>query len=167
MSQKPYIKNTEFRSLIRMIGTSLEGDRLIENGISQIKGVGRRIAQAIVRVAGIDPNTRIGMLTEDQCEELEKMIKNPTKFGIPHWMVNRQKDLKTGEDRHVSGTDINLMLKIDIDRMKRTNSWKGIRHKLGLKVRGQRTRCTGRSGLTVGYYRKKAKEKEKKKTTAL
>lgn len=152
-----YIKNPDFRNLVRMIGTSLEGNRLVENGIRQIKGVGARLAQAVVRVAEIDPQIRIGLLSEEECEKIEEIIKNPNKFGIPEWMVNRQKDLRTGENRHLSGTEIDLILKMDIDRMKRTKSWKGIRHQLNLKVRGQRTRCTGRRGLTVGYYRRKKK----------
>ncbi|MHA1821307.1 MAG: 30S ribosomal protein S13 [Promethearchaeota archaeon] len=152
-----YIKTSDFRNLVRMIGTSLEGDRLLENGLRQIKGVGPRLAQAVVRVLGLDPTMRIGLLTEEQVEKIEEVIKDPLKFGIPRWMVNRQKDLRTGKDLHVSGTDIDLILKMDIDRMKRTRSWKGIRHQLHLKVRGQRTRCTGRRGLTIGYYRKKKK----------
>ena len=152
-----YIKVPDYRNLVRMIGTSLDGDRLVENGLRQIKGVGARFSQAIVRIAGIDPTTRVGLLSEEECEKLEDIIKNPVKFGIPDWMVNRQKDLRTGENRHFSGTEIDLVLKMDLDRMKRTRSWKGERHQLNLKVRGQRTRCTGRRGLTVGYYRRKKK----------
>ncbi|MCP4764280.1 MAG: 30S ribosomal protein S13 [archaeon] len=152
-----YSKSPDFRNLVRMIGTSLEGDRLVENGIRQIRGVGARLAQAVIRIAGIPPTTRVGMLTEEECDKIEEIIKNPIKFGIPGWMVNRQKDLRTGDNKHLSGTEIDLLLKTDIDRLKRTRSWKGQRHQLRLKVRGQRTRCTGRRGLTVGYYRKKSK----------
>lgn len=159
MPQKAsYIKSPDFRNLVRMIGTSLEGDRLVENGLRMVKGVGPRLAQSIVKVLGIDPKTRIGMLSEQQCEKIEQMIKNPLQFGVPTWFVNRQKDLRTGENRHVSGTEIDLILKTDLDRMKRIRSWKGIRHSLHLKVRGQRTRCSGREGMTVGYYRKKMKK---------
>ena len=46
-------------------------------------------------------------------------------------------------------------MKQDIDKMKKMKSWKGIRHSLGLKVRGQRTKTTGRVGRTVGYQRKR------------
>lgn len=157
MAQLSYIKNTEFKNLVRMIGTSIDGDRLVQNGLNQIKGVGARLAQAIIKIMKIDPKTRMGMLTDAQIEEIEKMIKSPAKYGIPNWMLNRQKDISTGENRHISGTDIDLVLKLDLDRMKRNKSWKGIRHQLGLKVRGQRTRCTGRRGLTIGYFRKKKK----------
>jgi len=156
-----YQKSSDFRLLIRMLGTSIDGNQMVEYGLSQIKGVGIRLSQAVIRIAKIDPRRRIGSLSEEECEGLEKIIKDPLAFGIPGWMLNRQKDIRTGEDRHISGTDLDLVYKIDIDRMKRTRSWKGMRHQLGLKVRGQRTRCTGRHGLTVGYYRKKTKKTAK------
>ncbi len=159
-----YQKKAEFSQLLRMIGTSVEGHRDCVFGLSTIRGVGRRLAQAICRIyaeqdPNFDPHMRIGLLTEEQQEKLVVMIKDPVKAGVPRWMVNRPKDLRTGEDRHVSGTDLELVLKMDIDRMKRTRSWKGIRHVFNLKVRGQRTRTTGRRGLVVGYYRKDMKKK--------
>ena len=157
MAQEIYHKSPSFRLLIRMIGTSIDGNKPVEYGLAQIKGVGIRFSQAVVRIAGIDPRRRMGELSESECDSLEKIIKNPIDNGIPGWMVNRQKDIRTGTHRHISGTDLDLVLKVDIDRMKRTRSWKGMRHQLGLKVRGQRTRCTGRKGLTVGYYRRKKK----------
>ena len=158
-----YQKKPEFRNLLPIIGTSVEGHRSVVFGLSQIRGVGMRLAQAICRIyaqkdSTFDINMRVGLLTEEQQEKLVEMIKNPVKFGIPKWMVNRQKDLRTGEFRHISGTDLELVHKMDIDRMKRTRSWKGIRHMYGLKVRGQRTRTTGRRGLVVGYYRKDMKK---------
>ena len=161
-----YHKTSEYQNLLRVIGTSIEGHRPIAFGLSQIRGVGRRLAQAVIEIArredpSIDPRMRIGMLSEAQQENLVKIIKDPVAHGIPVWMVNRQKDLRTGENRHISGTDLELMMKFDIDRMKRTRSWKGIRHMYGLKVRGQRTRTTGRRGLVVGFYRAKARDKKK------
>lgn len=157
-----YQKTSEFRNLLRVIGTSIEGHRTLAFGLSQIRGVGRRLAHAVIEIASrtdpnIDPRMRMGQLSEAQQERLVEIIRDPVKFGIPHWMVNRQKDLRTGEDRHISGTDLELMFKMDIDRMKRTRSWKGIRHMYGLKVRGQRTRTTGRHGLVVGFYREQKK----------
>ncbi|OLS16339.1 MAG: small subunit ribosomal protein S13 [Promethearchaeota archaeon CR_4] len=129
------------------------------------------MAQAILRVSGIDEEMRAGNLSEKEVSKLEQIMGDPLKYGIPRWMVNRQKDLRTGEDRHISSTDLALVLKIDVDRMKKTRSWKGVRHHLNLKVRGQHTRTTGRSGLIIGVARKKkgqqgassgAKEEEKK-----
>jgi small subunit ribosomal protein S13 len=80
---------------------------------------------------------------------------NPVKNGIPAYMVNRKKDLRTGEDKHVIGNQLDITVRRDIDRMKRIRSYKGVRHHLHLKVRGQRTKSTGRHGLVIGVMRKK------------
>ena len=74
---------------------------------------------------------------------------------------------------HLIGPDLTLSIKGDIDFMTDIKTWKGIRHSLGLKVRGQRTRTTGRKGRAVGVAKKvimeaartaaAEKEKEEKK----
>ncbi len=98
---------------------------------------------------------RTGFLTDQMIEKIEDVAKNPIKYSIPLWMLNRRKDFRTGEDKHIVATDLAYINKMDIDRMRRIKSWKGIRHALNLKVRGQRTRTTGRSGLVLGVQRKK------------
>jgi small subunit ribosomal protein S13 len=57
------------------------------------------------------------------------------------------------------GSDLVLQTKADIDQMKKMKSWKGIRHTYGLKVRGQRTRTTGRKGKAIGVKKKRALRK--------
>ncbi|GAB4306060.1 MAG: 30S ribosomal protein S13 [Promethearchaeota archaeon] len=153
---------SNFRPLLRVLNTSVDGNRTLAHGLSMVKGVGRRIADACIRVVGFDPRTRIGELSDKEIERLEEVLKNPVAHGIPKWMVNRQHDLRTGEYRHITANELEVVLKSDLDRMKRTQSRKGVRHSLGLKVRGQRTRTTGRKGLTVGYFRKKKKQQQKK-----
>lgn len=111
----------------------------------------------------MDPNSRIGALSEKEIELLEEIITNPIDHGIPSWMVNRKKDLRTGKDRHILGNELEITVKRDIDRMKRIKSYKGIRHQLGLKVRGQRTKSTGRHGLVIGVQRKKIRQQMEKK----
>ncbi len=148
-------RTASFRPLLRVRNTSIDGNQVLVQSLSGIKGLGRRMAQAILRVVGLDEQMRAGNLSEKEVAKLEQIMADPIKHGIPRWMVNRQKDLRTGEDRHISSTDLALILKIDIDRMKKTRSWKGVRHHLNLKVRGQHTRTTGRSGLVLGVARKK------------
>ena len=63
---------------------------------------------------------------------------------------SRQKDVETGDDMHLVTSDIAFNLRNDIEREKGVFSWRGYRHMYGLKVRGQRTRCTGRKGGAVG-----------------
>ena len=72
-------------------------------------------------------------------------------------MVNRKKDLRDGTDKHIIGNQLEITVKRDIERMKKVRSYKGVRHARGLKVRGQRTKSTGRHGLVVGVYRRKLK----------
>jgi small subunit ribosomal protein S13 len=93
-------------------------------------------------------------------------MSDPGKYSIPGRLLNRRKDADTGRDLHLVTADLTLRTKNDIDFMKNIKSWKGVRHSLGLKVRGQRTKTTGRSGKAVGVKKKlliaAAREKEKK-----
>lgn len=151
-------KNFREKVFFRQLRTQVDGNAKIEYGLTQVRGVGKRFAQAIVRVAKINPNLRIGALPEKDLARIEEIILNPVKNGVPNWMVNRKKDLRTGEDLHIIGNRLDISLKRDIDRMKKIKSYKGVRHHLRLKVRGQRTRSTGRHGLVVGVMRRKKRQ---------
>jgi small subunit ribosomal protein S13 len=109
----------------------------------------------VVVIAEINPDMRVGAIPEKDLNRIEEIILNPVTNGIPAWMVNRKKDLVTGENLHIIGNKLELSVKRDVDRMKRIRSYKGVRHHQGLKVRGQRTKSTGRHGLVVGVVRKK------------
>ncbi|MFW9877533.1 MAG: 30S ribosomal protein S13 [Candidatus Thorarchaeota archaeon] len=157
MSSLSAIRPKNFREKVffRELRSQVDGNAKVEYGLTQIKGVGRRFAQAIVRVVAIDPAIRIGAIPEKELNRIEEIILNPVENGIPNWMVNRPKDLRTGKDLHIIGNKLDLSLKNDIDRMKKIKSYKGIRHNLRLKVRGQKTKSTGRHGLVVGVMRRK------------
>jgi small subunit ribosomal protein S13 len=157
MSSSSAIRPKNFREKVffRQLRSQVDGNAKVEYGLTQIRGVGRRFSQAIVRVAGIDPTMRIGAIPEKDLNRIEEIIMNPIESGVPNWMVNRSKDLRTGKDLHIIGNKLDLSLKNDIDRMKKIKSYKGVRHHLRLKVRGQKTKSTGRHGLVVGVMRKK------------
>nr|MDO8085725.1 30S ribosomal protein S13 [Candidatus Sigynarchaeum springense] len=145
----------DFKQIVRVLGTNIDGNRLLVYGLSEVQGIGIRLATSIIRIAGLDPSKRIGFLDDQTLAKLEDIAKNPLKHNIPGWMLNRRKDYRTGEDRHVVSSDLAYIKKLDIDRLRRIKCWRGIRHALNLKVRGQRTRTTGRSGLIMGVARKK------------
>ncbi|MDJ0273918.1 MAG: 30S ribosomal protein S13 [Nitrososphaerota archaeon] len=147
----------ETRLIVRLLGTDLDGTKHVPFALAKIYGVGINFAYAVTRAVGIDPMTRLGQLTDKQLELLEDAITNPGKYGIPVWMWNRRKDPVTGKDMHLVGPELNLTMREDIEREKRIKSWRGVRHMLGLKVRGQRTRTTGRKGGPVGVARKATK----------
>ena len=119
-------------------------------GLTQIRGVGYMFANTILNVLKINPNQRIGHLSPEQVNSIENIIKNPSASNFPSWFLNRRKDVETGEDKHLLTSDIAFTVRNDIEREKTSGSWRGIRHMFGLKVRGQRTRCTGRKGGAVG-----------------
>jgi ribosomal protein S13 len=153
-------KNFREKVFFRKLRTQIDGNAKVEYGLTQIRGIGKRLAQAIVKIAEINPDIRIGAIPEKDLNKLEEIILNPTANGVPAWMVNRKKDLRTGENLHILGNQLEITVKRDVDRMKRIKSYKGVRHHLGLKVRGQRTKSTGRHGLVVGVLRRKMKAKK-------
>ncbi|MEM3580521.1 MAG: 30S ribosomal protein S13, partial [Candidatus Bathyarchaeia archaeon] len=146
----------EFRHILRITDTDIDGSLKAPYALRKIKGISLNLANAILKKAGIDPNIRAGFLTEAEVEKIEEIIKEPTKFGLPGWLLNRRKDLETGKDMHLISADLILRTKMDIEKMKELKSWRGYRHAYGLKVRGQRTRTTGRTGKAVGVKKKAA-----------
>lgn len=151
-------KNFREKVFFRKLRSQVDGNAKVEHGLTQIRGVGRRLAQAIVKIAEINPHSRVGALPEKDINRIEEIILNPVENGVPSWMVNRKKDLRTGENIHLIGNKLELEVKKDIDRMKKIKSYKGVRHHLRLKVRGQRTKSTGRHGLVVGVVRRKKRQ---------
>ena len=144
-----------FRDMVRMLATNVDGRRPLYLALCNIAGLGRRFAHAVVRRAGLDPLRRAGTLNQKEEELLVAIIQNPIEHGIPRWMLNRRFDRATGQDMHWAGTDLGANLRSDIERMKKMRMKRGIRHGLGLKVRGQCTKSTGRRGGAVGVTRSK------------
>jgi len=136
--------------MVRIVGNDIPGEKKMIVGLTQIRGVGYMFANTILNVLKINPGQRIGYLSPEQIKSIENVIKNPSTSNFPSWFLNRRKDVETGEDKHLLTSDIAFTVRNDIEREKTSGSWRGIRHMFGLKVRGQRTRCTGRKGGAVG-----------------
>ncbi len=153
--KKPVEKKGEhFRYIVRLVNTDLDGNKNIVIALAGIKGMGLRSAEVVARMAGVPRKTKIGDLPETKTDEIEKLIADYSE-KVPHWMVNRQNDWSTGADMHVFGVDVDLNKRDDVNLMKMIRCYKGIRHEQGQKVRGQRTRSNGRTGMTMGVMRKK------------
>ena len=141
---------TEFRHLVRIAGKDLEGSKKVVVALSDLRGVGYSFANSVVTKLGVDPTARLGTLSEEQIRRLEKTCQDASLSSLPGWFYNRRKDPDNGETKQLLGSDLDFATKNDIEDERNIQSWKGIRHGLGLKVRGQRTRTTGRKGRTVG-----------------
>ncbi len=149
----------EFQHIIRISGTDLEGTQLVGHALTNIKGVGIRLANTIIERAGINSETRMGFLSEAEVKKIEDILEKPAKYGVSEWLLNRRKDRESGSNLHLIGSDLVLQIKTDIDQMKKMKSRKGFRHSHGLKVRGQRTRTTGRKGKAMGVKKKQVRER--------
>ena len=143
-----------FKHMIRIAGQDVSGSDKVIYAIARVQSIGINLAHAIIRIAGIDPDTRVGYLSDAEIKRIEDIVTDLPSYNIPSWMLNRRKDLETGEDKHYVGSDLIFRIKFDIDLMKKIKCWKGVRHAFGLKVRGQKTRTTGRAGQTVGVVRR-------------
>ncbi|MEM0016969.1 MAG: 30S ribosomal protein S13 [Candidatus Korarchaeum sp.] len=149
------MSGVELKRVVRLLNTTLDGTKPVLISLTNVKGISYTLATAILRKAGVNPTKRLGELTEEEYSRIEDVVNDPEKYGIPWWIMNRQKDYRSNESTILIGDDVNWYVTQDINLMKKMGSWKGIRHELGLKVRGQRTKTTGRAGRTVGYQRKK------------
>ena len=158
----------DFKFIVRMVNTDINGELSVLLGLTRIHGIGLRAAQTVTRLTGIPPNTMIGSLDDAQIAKLEEAVTGLVEL-LPGWMVNRQPDGESGDDMHLVGVDVDIFRRDDVTRMKMIRCYKGIRHERGQKVRGQRTKSNGRTGLQVGVIRQKlapaeaGEKKEEKK----
>jgi small subunit ribosomal protein S13 len=140
----------EYKHILRIAGKDIEGSKKVIVALSKVKGIGYNFAHVLLQSLNINPNSRVGFLTDRELADIEVAIRDPSKSRLPEWYWNRRKDMDTGSDRHLITSDLDFMISNDIDREKIIMSWRGYRHMFGLRVRGQSTRTTGRKGGAVG-----------------
>ena len=122
--------------MARIAGVDLPNDKRVEIGLTYIYGIGRTSARAILEQAGINPDTIVKDLTEDEAGKIRKIIDN---------------------DYMVEG-DLRREVSMNIKRLMEIGSYRGIRHRRGLPVRGQKTKTNARTRKgpkkTVGRKKK-------------
>lgn len=143
----------DFRHLVRISRKDVKGNKTIEHALTDIKGVGLSLSRAMTLTLGLNSTDKIGYIEDEDILKIEDILENPVKFNIPEWMLNRRNDFETGETSHLIESDLTMKLRDDLNRMKKTRSYKGRRHEVGLPVRGQRTKSTFRKGSSVGVRR--------------
>lgn len=123
--------------MARIAGVDLPRDKRIEIALTYIYGIGHTTAVEVVRKTGIDPNTRVKDLTEEEVGRLQDIIE---------------------KEYRVEG-DLRRDVSMNIKRLIEIGCYRGLRHRRGLPVRGQRTRTNARTRKgprrTVGVKRKK------------
>ena len=125
--------------MARIAGVDLPREKRVEIGLTYIYGIGRPTSLAILEKAGINPDTRVKDLTEDEAGKIRKIID---------------------EDYLVEG-DLRREVSLNIKRLMEIGSYRGIRHRRGLPVRGQNTKTNARTRKdpkkTVGRKKKAGK----------
>jgi small subunit ribosomal protein S13 len=154
MARKDEDLGDDFSYIIRMSDTDVDGLRPLASALTAINGVGDRTAIQICKQTGFEPTRLAGHLTTEEQQTLMAAVED-YQTQVPLWMLNRQRDIESGEEMHLTGQQVKLMQKDDIDRLRAIKAYRGVRHATGHKVRGQRGRSNGRFGLTLGVQRKK------------
>lgn len=109
--------------MARIVGVDLPRQKRVEIGLRSVFGIGPTRAKALMEKMGMDPRTRVNELTDEQANTLTNLIQNDYKV---------EGDLR----REVTG---------NVKRLMEINCYRGIRHKRGLPVRGQRTHTNART----------------------
>lgn len=150
-------KETGKRGIVRIAGKDIKGSLPLKRGLLQIRGIGHTVAAAAANIINeqlnIPSNFLVGNLTDEQIEKIDNILYNLENY-LPDCIKNRNKDYTTGQNKHLIMNDLIFATTQDIEREKKIYSWRGYRHFYGQKVRGQRTRNTGRKGMAVGVMRK-------------
>mgnify|MGYP001121164389 CR=1 FL=1 len=147
----------DFKHIVRIASTNLEGNKRVEFALMQIIGVGKKISTLLTEYVGLNRSRKIGNLSDKEIESLDNALSTIDTWA-PSWILNRQKDYYTGTNRHLIGPELELTLREDVNLLRKIRSYRGIRHEKSLSVRGQRTRSNKRLGLAVGVSRKKVKK---------
>jgi len=149
-------KKEEDVVLVRVLGKDIRGDIKIRSALTKIDGISWAISNAVCKILELDKEKKIQDFGKDELTRIGDFMKTPE---LPKFLKNRQKDFDSGEDLHISGIDLKLRKDFDLKRLKKIKSYKGVRHIVGLPVRGQRTKSNFRRNRkpSVAAAKKKVK----------
>lgn len=108
--------------MARIAGVDLPREKRVEIGLTYVYGIGRKLSNEILKKAGINPDTRVKDLTEAEEIKLREVIHDYTVEG-----------------------DLRREVALNIKRLVEIGSYRGVRHRRGLPVRGQRTKTNART----------------------
>jgi len=141
--------------LIRILSKDIDGGLNVYVGLTKIKGISWGLSNAICKLLNLDKKRKVGSLTKEEIDKINDFLKDPK---MPSYLLNRRADFETGENKHLIGSTLELQKEMDIGRLKKIKSYRGLRHSVGLPLRGQRTRSHFRRNKrkSVGIKKKGA-----------
>ena len=146
-------ENKDFKYLVRVANTDLDGKKSILYALTKIKGVSIMYANAVCKLSKLDVHKKAGVLSDEEIATLNEQVKDISK--LPTWLLNRRNDYTTGTDMHLLDADLVFTKDNDLKRLKMIKSYRGLRHQAGLTVRGQRTKSNFRRTKTTRSKSKK------------
>jgi small subunit ribosomal protein S13 len=154
--KKDFRKKEEDVILVRVLGKDIRGDIKIRSALTKIDGISWSVSNALCKILSLDTEKKIQEFPKDELVKIEEFMKSPE---LPDFLKNRRKDFDSGDDLHISGSDLSLRKEFDLKRLKKIKSYKGARHNVGLPVRGQRTKANFRRNRkpSVAAAKKKTK----------
>merc|ERR1712060_558167 len=99
---------------------NVTGKHKVGFALRVIKGIGRRFAILVCKIAQIDLDRRAGELTEDEMNKITDIFAKPLDYGIPKWFLNRQRCIKEGTYTQLFSNMVDTRLREDLERMKRS-----------------------------------------------
>ncbi len=148
-------KEKKVTNLIRIMNTDINTNYNMAYGLARIKGVGYMFSNAICVTLKLDKNRKIGSLTETEQKKIESFLSDVTKFDLPVWLLNQRKEYQTGEDMHLVSKDIDFNLLQMRRREAKTKSYRSLRAKAKLPLRGQRTKSNFRKSKAIAAMKAK------------
>ncbi|WP_247728862.1 30S ribosomal protein S13 [Halovivax limisalsi] len=155
----------DIQYFVRIGQTDLDGTKSVERSLTELQGIGRRTARLVANEADVDRTATFGALEQETIDEVVSLVEGIAE-EVPDWLTNRPGDYYSGETSHEIGNELQLTRQQDINRMKMIDSYKGARHKRGQKVRGQRTKSTGRTEGTIGVNVEEIREEQAEEEAA-
>jgi small subunit ribosomal protein S13 len=155
----------DLRYFVRIGQTDLDGTKSVERSLTEMDGIGHRTARIIAEKAAVSRHDTLGRLEDEEIDRIVDLVEGYDE-EVPDWLTNRPSDYFTGESTHETGNDLTLTRQQDINRMKMIESYKGVRHRSGQKVRGQRTKSTGRTEGTIGVNVEQIREEQAEEAAA-
>ena len=104
---------SEYKHILRIAGKDIEGKKLIV-ALSEIKGVGYNFAQVLIQSLNINPNMRVGFLTENDIREIDRRSLTPLGQD-PTSALNRRKNMDDGSNNHLITSDLGFAVSNDIE----------------------------------------------------
>ena len=118
-------EDEDIQYFVRIGQTDLDGTKSVERALTDMNGIGRRVARIIADKADVDRRELLGSLDQDDIDEIVDLVEGYAG-EVPAWLTNHQSDFFDGDTTHEIGNDLEMTRRQDVNRMKMIDSYKGV-----------------------------------------